>query len=167
MGIATFSPTMERVNSRQEYNINKVTMVKLSLNQAQTIVSKTLEKGQELKLSPLTVAVVDDGGSMKAFAREDGPGAALRPQIATGKAFGAVGMGLSSRAISERVVERPHFGVALVGASEGRLVPVPGGVLIKDGDEIIGAVGVSGDTSDNDEAAAIAGIEAAGLTAGV
>jgi len=158
---------MERVNSRQEYNINKVTMVKLSLNQAQTIVSKTLEKGQELKLSPLTVAVVDDGGSMKAFAREDGPGAALRPQIATGKAFGAVGMGLSSRAISERVVERPHFGVALVGASDGRLVPVPGGVLIKEGDEIIGAVGVSGDTSDNDEAAAIAGIEAAGLTAGV
>jgi len=142
-------------------------MVKLSLKQAQTIVSKTLEKGQELKLSPLTVAVVDDGGSMKAFAREDGPGAALRPQIATGKAFGAVGMGLSSRAISERVVERPHFGVALVGASDGRLVPVPGGVLIKEGDEIIGAVGVSGDTSDNDEAAAIAGIEAAGLTAGV
>jgi len=167
MGIATFSPTMERVNSRQEYNINRATMVKLSLKQAQTIVSKTLEKGQELKLSPLTVAVVDDGGSMKAFAREDGPGAALRPQIATGKAFGAVGMGLSSRAISERVVERPHFGVALVGASDGRLVPVPGGVLIKEGDEIIGAVGVSGDTSDNDEAAAIAGIEAAGLTAGV
>ena len=98
-----------------------------------------------MSLNPLTVAVVDDGGSMKAFAREDGPGAALRPQIATGKAFGAVGMGLSSRAINERVMERPHFGVALVGASDGRLVPVPGGVLIKDGGEIIGAVGVSGD----------------------
>ena len=142
-------------------------MAKLSLDQAQKILSKTLEKGRDLSLNPLTVAIVDDGGSMKAFAREDGPGAALRPQIAMGKAFGAVGMGLSSRAISERVLDRPHFGVALVGASEGRLVPVPGGVLIKIGDDIIGAVGVSGDTSDNDEAAAVAGIEAAGLIAGV
>ena len=142
-------------------------MAKLTLDQAQTIVAKSLEKGKELGLNPLTVAVVDDGGNLKAFARADGPGAALRPQIATGKAFGAVGMGISSRAINERVMERPHFGVALVGASEGRLVPVPGGVLIKDGDEIIGAVGISGDTSDNDEAAACAGIEAAGLTPGV
>jgi uncharacterized protein GlcG (DUF336 family) len=142
-------------------------MAKLTLDQATTIVSKTLEKGHEMGLNPLTVAVVDDGGNLKTFGREDGPGAALRPQIATGKAFGAVGMGLSSRAINERVMERPHFGVALVGASEGRLVPVPGGVLIKDGDEIIGAVGVSGDTSDNDEAAAVAGIEAAGLSAGI
>lgn len=142
-------------------------MAKLSLDQAQTIIQKTLEKGAEMGLNPLTVAVVDDGGNLKTFARADGPGAALRPQIATGKAFGAVGMGLSSRAIGERVVERPQFGVALVGASEGRLVPVPGGVLIKDGDEIVGAVGVSGDTSDNDEAAAVAGIEAAGLAAGI
>ena len=140
-------------------------MAKLTLEKAQIIVSKTLEKGRELALGPLTVAVVDDGGNMKAFAREDGPGAALRPQIATGKAFGAVGMGLSSRVINDRVLERPHFGVwsaLLMGAWS-----VPGGVLIKDGDEIIGAVGVSGDTSDNDEAAAVAGIEAAKLIAGV
>jgi uncharacterized protein GlcG (DUF336 family) len=142
-------------------------MAKLTLDQAMTIVQKTLEKGTELGLNPLTIAVVDDGGNLKAFARADGPGAALRPQIATGKAFGAVGMGISSRAIAERVVERPHFGVALVGASEGRLVPVPGGVLIKDGGEIIGAIGVSGDSSDNDEAAAASGIEAAGLTPGI
>ena len=142
-------------------------MSKLTLDQAMIIVKKTLEKGTELGLNPLTIAVVDDGGNLKAFARADGPGAALRPQIATGKAFGAVGMGISSRAIAERVVERPHFGVALVGASEGRLVPVPGGVLIKDGGEIIGAIGVSGDSSDNDEAAAAAGIEAAGLTPGI
>jgi uncharacterized protein GlcG (DUF336 family) len=142
-------------------------MAKLTLDQAMTIVQKTLEKGTELGLNPLTIAVVDDGGNLKAFARADGPGAALRPQIATGKAFGAVGMGISSRAIAERVVERPHFGVALVGASEGRLVPVPGGVLIKDGGEIIGAIGVSGDSSDNDEAAAAAGIAAAGLTPGI
>lgn len=142
-------------------------MAKLTLEQAQTIIDKTLAKGKEMGLRPLTVAVVDDGGNLKTFARADGPGAALRPQIATGKAFGAVGMGLSSRAIGERVAERPQFGVALVGASEGRLIPVPGGVLIKSGDEVIGAVGVSGDTSDNDEAAAVAGIEAAGLTAGI
>jgi uncharacterized protein GlcG (DUF336 family) len=142
-------------------------MAKLTLDQAMTIVQKTLEKGTELGLNPLTIAVVDDGGNLKAFARADGPGGALRPQIATGKAFGAVGMGISSRAIAERAVERPHFGVALVGASEGRLVPVPGGVLIKDGGEIIGAIGVSGDSSDNDEAAAAAGIEAAGLTPGI
>ena len=142
-------------------------MAKLTLDQADTIVRQSLAKGREMGLKPLTVAVVDDGGNLKAFAREDGPGAALRPQIATGKAFGAVGMGISSRALNERVLERPHFGVALVGASNGRLVPVPGGVLIKDGDEVIGAVGISGDTSDNDEAAAVAGIDAAGLQAGI
>lgn len=142
-------------------------MAKLTLDQADTIVRQALAKGHEMKLNPLTVAVVDDGGNLKAFAREDGPGAALRPQVATGKAFGAVGMGMSTRALNERVLERPHFGVALVGASDGRFVPVPGGVLVKDGDEVIGAVGVSGDTSDNDEAAAVAGIEAAGLQAGV
>ncbi len=142
-------------------------MAKLTLDQADAIVRGSLAKGRETGLNPLTVAVVDDGGNLKAFAREDGPGAALRPQIAAGKAFGAVGMGLSSRALGERVLERPHFGVALVGASEGRLVPVPGGVLVRDGDEIVGAVGISGDTSDNDEAAAVAGIEAAGLTAGI
>ncbi|MEC7488837.1 MAG: heme-binding protein [Pseudomonadota bacterium] len=142
-------------------------MTRLTLEQANTIVVQSLKKGKEMRLKPLTVAVVDDGGNLKAFSREDGPGAALRPQIATGKAFGAVGMGISSRAINERVLERPHFGVALVGASEGRMVPVPGGVLIKNGNEIIGAVGISGDTSDNDEAAAVAGIEAAGLTPGI
>ena len=140
-------------------------MAKLTLENAQIIVAKTLEKGHEMGLNPLTVAVVDDGGSLKAFAREDGPGAALRPQIATGKAYGAVGMGISSRKIGDIVLDRPHFGVALAAASDGRLVPVPGGVIIKDGDEIVGAVGVSGDTSDNDETAAVAGIQAAGLTA--
>ncbi len=142
-------------------------MAKLTLDQAQTIVEKALAKGREMKMNPLTVSVVDDGGHLKAFARSDGPGAALRPQVATGKAFGAVGMGRSSRQLGGMFQERPHFGAALVAASEGRLVPVPGGVLIKSGEEIIGAVGVSGDTSDNDELAAVAGIEAAGLTAGV
>jgi uncharacterized protein GlcG (DUF336 family) len=142
-------------------------MAKLTLGQAQIIVNKTLEKGTEMGLNPLTVSVVDDGGNLKTFARADGPGAALRPQVATGKAFGAVGMGRSSRQLAGMAEERPNFMTALVGASDGRIVPVPGGVLIMSGDEIVGAVGVSGDTSDNDEAAAVAGIEAAGLTAGI
>ncbi|MCY4548597.1 MAG: heme-binding protein [Defluviicoccus sp.] len=142
-------------------------MARLTLEQAATIVDISLAKGREMGLNPLTVSVVDDGGHLKAFKREDGPGAALRPQIATGKAAGAVGMGRSSRRLGEMAAERPHFVNALVGASQGRLVPVPGGVLIKDGEEIVGAVGVSGDTSDNDEAVAVAGIEAAGLSAGI
>ena len=142
-------------------------MAKLTLAQAETIAEAALAKGAELALAPLTVAVVDDGGHLKAFKREDGPGAALRPQVATGKAAGAVGMGRSSRQLGAMAAERPHFVNALVGAAQGRLIPVPGGVLIKDGDEIVGAVGVSGDTSDNDELAAVAGIEAAGLSAGI
>lgn len=142
-------------------------MAKLTLGKASTIVDVTLQKGKEMGLDPLTVAVLDDGGSLKAFKREDGPGAAMRPQVAMGKAFGAVGMGRSSRALGNMAEERPHFMVALAAVSQGRLVPVPGGVLIKDGDEIVGSVGVSGDTSDNDEAAAIAGIEAVGLQAQV
>lgn len=142
-------------------------MARLTLEQAAMIVDVTLAKGREMGLNPLTVAVVDDGGHLKAFKREDGPGAALRPQVATGKAVGAVGMGRSSRQLGAMAEERPHFLAALVGASQGRLIPVPGGVLVKDGDEIVGAVGVSGDTSDNDEAVAVAGIEAAGLAAGI
>lgn len=142
-------------------------MAKLTLEQAATIIDVALQTGHQMKMNPLTVSVVDDGGHLKAFKREDGPGAALRPHVATGKAFGAVGMGRSSRALGALAAERPHFVAALSDVSQGRLVPVPGGVLIKDGDEIIGAVGVSGDTSDNDEAAAVAGIEAAGLSAGI
>ena len=142
-------------------------MARLTLDQAATIVDVTLATGREMGLNPLTVSVVDDGGNLKAFKREDGPGAALRPQIASGKAVGAVGMGRSSRQLNAMALERPHFISALAAAAGGRLIPVPGGVLIKDGDEIVGAVGVSGDTSDNDEAAAVAGIEAAGLSAGI
>ena len=142
-------------------------MARLTLEQAATIVDVTLAKGREMGLNPLTVSVVDDGGNLKAFKREDGPGAALRPQVATGKAVGAVGMGRSSRQLGAMAQERPHFIGALAAAAGGRLIPVPGGVLIQDGDEIVGAVGVSGDTSDNDEAAAVAGIEAAGLSAGI
>lgn len=141
-------------------------MAKLTLEAATIIIDAALAKSRALGLKPLCVAVLDDGAHLKAFKREDGPGAALRPHIAIGKAWGAVGMGLASRALEIRAKERPHLIEALVAASGGRLVPVAGGVLVRDGaGEIIGAVGVTGDTSDNDEACAVAGIEAAGLRA--
>lgn len=141
-------------------------MSTLTLEQAAKIVDAALAKARELGLKPLTVAVLDDGGNLKMFKREDGPGAALRPHIAIGKAWGAVGMGVPSRVLEQRALERPYFVNALVGASKGRVIPVAGGVLIRDTDGIvIGSVGVSGDTSDNDEACAVAGIEAAGLNA--
>ena len=139
-------------------------MTKMTLDMAMTIVKTALDKGHEMKLNPLTVAVLDDGGHLIAFAKEGG--GPLRYNVAFGKAHGAVGMGRSSRALGKLGDERPMFMQALIGASGGKLVPVPGGVLAKDGDgNVIGGVGVSGDTSDNDAACAIAGIEAAGLKA--
>ena len=111
--------------------------------------------------------MLDAGGHLKAFVREDGSGI-LRPQIATGKAWGALGMGFGSRTFARRLTDNPQqqsFFNALGPLSEGRLVPVPGGVLIRDASrEVIGAVGISGDTSDKDEACALAGVAAAGLT---
>ncbi|SFL93741.1 GlcG/HbpS family heme-binding protein [Shimia aestuarii] len=135
----------------------------ISLRKARTIIRKALEKGRELDLKPLSVVVLDAGGHVQAFEREDGasPG---RFQIAHGKAHGAVMFGAPSSVIGEIAKERPHFGAALSGVYGGQIVPVPGGVLIKDKKgAIIGAVGVTGDTSENDAAAALAGIEAAGL----
>ena len=139
-------------------------MAQITLAQASTIVDGALQHGRDHGLQPLSVAVLDSGGHLLAFKRQDGPGAALRPAIAFGKAFGAVGLGRSSRSIGEMAVERPHFVASLVGASDGKVIPVPGGVLARDEHgSIVGAVGVTGDTSDNDEAAAIAGVRAAGL----
>ena len=138
----------------------------ITLSQAKTIVEAALRKARETGCAPLAVAVLDDGGHLKAFAREDGAGI-LRPQIAFGKAWGALGMGLGSRNFAKRIAEQPGapaFFNALAAMSEGRVVPVPGGVLIRDGgDTVIGAVGISGDTSDKDEACALAGIVEAGL----
>lgn len=139
-------------------------MTKMTLDRAMTIVKTALDKGHEMKLNPLTVAVLDDGGHLIAFAKEGG--GPLRYNVAFGKAHGAVGMGRSSRALGKMGEERPMFMQALIDASGGKLVPVPGGVLAKDADgTVVGGVGVSGDTSDNDADCAIAGIEAAGLTA--
>jgi uncharacterized protein GlcG (DUF336 family) len=137
----------------------------LTLAQASTIVDVALKKGRDTNCAPLTVAVLDAGGHLVVFKREDRSGI-LRFDIAYGKAWGALGMGFGSRTLFERSQNTPMFFTALAAASGGRLVPNPGGVLIKDaGGDILGAVGISGDTSDKDEACALAGVEAAGLKA--
>lgn len=139
-------------------------MTKMTLDMATTILNTALDKGHDMELKPLTIAVLDGSGDLIAYAKEGG--GPLRFNVAFGKAYGAVGMGRSSRALGKLGEERPMFMQALIDASGGRLVPVPGGVLAKDADgNVVGAVGVSGDTSDNDAACAIAGIEAAGLKA--
>jgi uncharacterized protein GlcG (DUF336 family) len=137
----------------------------VTLAQASTIVDVALKKAREMNLAPLTVAVLDAGGHLVALKREDRSGI-LRYDIAYGKAWGALGMGFGSRTLSERAASTPQFFNALYAASGGRVVTNPGGVLIRDaGGDIIGAVGISGDTSDKDEACAVTGIEAAGLKA--
>ncbi|HEY9548538.1 MAG TPA: heme-binding protein [Kiloniellaceae bacterium] len=137
----------------------------ITLAEASAIVEVTLAKAAELKLKPLTVAVLDAGGHLKALARQDDT-STLRPEVAQGKARGAISLGMGSRAIFRRAQEQPFFVQAISGLPGGALVPVPGGVLVRDAEgSIVGAVGVTGDTSDNDETCAIAGIEAAGYAA--
>ena len=139
----------------------------IMLAQASTIVDIALNKGRETNCAPLTVAVLDAGGHLVAFKREDKSGI-LRFDIAYGKAWGALGMGFGSRELADRAGKNPLFFGVLATVSQGRLVPVPGGVLIKDAaGSVLGAVGISGDTSDKDEVCAVAGIEAAGLKAAV
>lgn len=140
-------------------------MRKLTLSAAETIISAALEKAKDLTLKPLTVAVLDDGGHLVALKRQDGS-SIMRPQIATGKAFGALAVGTGTRWLNANAETRPHFVNALNGVSGGTIVPVPGGVIIKNSSgETLGAVGITGDTSDNDETCAVAGIEAADLRA--
>ncbi|MEB8389094.1 heme-binding protein [Rhodobacteraceae bacterium KMM 6894] len=136
----------------------------LTLDQAQAIINDCLKWRTENGLKPLTVAVLDSGGYLMALAREDGT-SNLRPEIAQGKARGAVAMGLGSRALFERAKVEPFFIQAMNSLAQGSLVPVAGGVLIKQDSVIIGAVGITGDNSDNDEACAIAAIEKAGFVA--
>ena len=139
----------------------------LTLDAARSIVDTALRTARGKKFQPLAVAVLDQRGKLKAFAAEDGTSLG-RAEIAIGKAHGALVFGIGSRELGVRAEQRPHFMAAVTAAVGGSLVPVAGGVLIKDGaGETIGAVGVSGDTSDNDEAAAVAGIEAASLKAQV
>jgi len=140
-------------------------MTSISLEQASRIVDAGLAHSQKLKLNPLTIAVLDAGGHLIAFKRQDRSGI-LRPEIAHGKAWGALGMGSGGRTLAARAQIAPAFYTALVGTSEGRVIPVPGGVLVRDASgEVIGAVGISGDLPDNDEACAIRGIEEVGFVA--
>lgn len=135
----------------------------ISLRKARTIVRKSLEKGREMELKPLSVIVLDAGGHVQAFEREDGaaPG---RFAIAQGKAYGAVMLGMAGTAQMKRAEDQAYFMAAVNGVFGGQVVPVPGGVLLRDRKgAVLGAVGVTGDTSDNDAEAAMAGISAAGL----
>ncbi len=138
-------------------------MAEITLRKARMIIRGTLAKGREMELKPLSVVVLDAGGHVKAFEREDGasPG---RFTIAHGKAYGSVMLGIAGRAQLARAEAQPFFMGAVNGVFGGQVVPVPGGVLVRDGKgTVLGAVGVTGDTSDNDAATALAGIEAAGL----
>jgi len=137
----------------------------ITLSQARQVVDSSLAKGRELGLKPLSVVVLDTRGSLVAALSEDGC-AQLRPKVAHGKANAAIGLGMGTRALMNRAEQQAYFVQAVNGVLGGDMVPVPGGVLIRTTEgELVGAVGISGDTSDNDEAAALAGIAAAGLTA--
>jgi len=137
----------------------------ITLEQARTIIAAALAKASDAGLKPLAVVVLDAGGHTTAFERQDGA-SAMRFKLAHGKAYGAIAMGLGSRALYERAQDQPYFIDAMNALADGALVPVPGGVLIRDGEgTLVGAAGVTGDNSDNDEMCAIAGVEAAGLVA--
>lgn len=138
-------------------------MTKLSLAQASKIVDAALATGRRQNFAPLTVAVLDAGGHLVAFKRED-RSSLLRPEIAIGKAWGVLGMGFGGRELERRAKAVPAFFGALANLAEGRMVPVPGGVIVRDeAGETLGAVGISGDTSVNDELCAVDGIKVAGL----
>jgi uncharacterized protein GlcG (DUF336 family) len=139
-------------------------MDRLTLDVARKILDAALAKAVEQKFKPLVITILDARGAVKLTAAQDGT-SLMRAEIAHGKAYGALAMGMGSRALFQRVKEQAYFIDAVNALAQGRLVPVPGGVLIQDGATLLGAIGVSGDNSDNDEICALAGIEAAGLTA--
>ena len=145
-----------------EYYVKEL-IVSLPLEKANVIVDEALKIGRENNMLPLTVSVLDSGGHLLSFQREDGSGI-LRVDIASGKAWGALGMGISSRTIRDRGKDRLAIQNAIATASKGRLIPVPGGVLICNHDgQVLGSVGISGDTSERDEYCAIKAIKSAGL----
>src|SRR5256714_12664696 len=139
-------------------------MSELTLDVARKILDSALAKAVEKKLKPLVVTVLDARGCVKIAAAQDGT-SLLRSEIAHGKAYGALAMGMGSRALFQRAQEQAYFIGAVNTLAQGRMVPVPGGVLIQSGGVLLGAVGISGGTSDNDEACAIAGSQAAGVKA--
>lgn len=137
-------------------------MPRISLDQANQIITAALAKGRELGLKPLCVAVLDGGGHLIAMQREDGA-STLRPQIAIGKAAGALGLGISSRKIGDMAAERPTFVATLASLAPQGLIPAAGGLIVAGPTTPMGAIGVTGDTSDNDELCALAGLAAAAL----
>lgn len=139
-------------------------MAEITRAKARTIITKAFAHGKDKGMRPLAVIVLDAGGHTRAYERDDGAAPGRYP-IAEGKAYGALMMGVGGTALNKLASDRLHFGNALAAAYGGKFIPVPGGVLVRDKrGAIIGAVGVSGDTSENDAAAALAGIEAAGFT---
>jgi uncharacterized protein GlcG (DUF336 family) len=139
-------------------------MPELSIIHARAIISTALKTARDKDLSPLSIIVLDAGARPVAFEREDGAGY-LRLDIATAKASGAIGMGYGSRELAKRASGNAGFYTALYTVTDGQMAPSPGGVLIRNAaGEIIGAVGVSGDTGDNDELCAVAGLDATGLS---
>jgi uncharacterized protein GlcG (DUF336 family) len=141
-------------------------MPRLTLAQANKIIEAALAKARDMKLKPLAVAVLDDGGNLKSLQREDGA-SMFRCDVAIGKAYASVGMGVASRTLLERARQNPHFFGALAATAHGRFLPQTGAVVIKDGDgTVLGAAGASGGTGEEDEAACVAGVEAAGLVPG-
>lgn len=137
----------------------------LSLSKASEVIDAALAHARAENFAPLAVAVLDAGGHLVAYKREDGAGI-VRFDIAYGKAWGSLGMGFGTRELTERAAKNPAFITVLASVSAGRMVPSPGGVLILDeAGAVVGAVGISGDLGDNDEVCAIAGVEKAGFRA--
>ena len=137
----------------------------MTLELARRMVDVALAKSHELKFKPLAIAVLDARGCLVAFAAQDGT-SLLRAEVARAKGYGALALGMGSRAIFKRAQEQPFFVDAVNSLANGAIVPVPGGVLIRDGRGVLlGVIGISGDTADNDEICALAAIEAAGLVA--
>ncbi|MEV8467182.1 heme-binding protein [Fluviibacterium sp. DFM31] len=136
----------------------------MNLDFANALIAAALDHRRANDMNPLTIAVIDAGGHLVALQREDGT-SNLRPEIAQGKAKGAVAMGLGSRALFTRAQEQPYFIDAMNALNGGQLVPVPGGVLIERDGVLIGAIGITGDSSDNDERCAVTAIEQTGCTA--
>ena len=140
-------------------------MSALNLSKANAIITKALEKAREMKIKPVTVVVLDQGGHLKAMQREDGA-SMFRFDVATGKAWASVGMGASSRALAGRAKDNPNFFITLAATAAGKFLPQTGGVLIRDAQgNILGAAGASGGTGDEDEAVCAYGIEQAGFVA--
>ena len=138
----------------------------LTLDQAQQIITAALAKSNEMGYQPMGVAVLDAAGNLKAFASEDGA-SMFRFDVARAKAWGAIGMGVSSRTLAERAKGNPNFFVALAATADGKFLPQPGAVLIKDAQgKLLGAVGASGGTGDEDEVICMAGVTAVGLSHG-